>query len=534
MNKEVSFGNEARVKMQEGINILADSVKCTLGPRGRHAAIEQKYGPPLITKDGVTVAKSINLEDKLMNMGVQLIKSVASKTNISAGDGTTTATVLAQEIYNHGSKMMAMGYNPVLIKRGMDKATEFIVEYLNGISVNINDEESIKSVATISANNDLALGNLISEVIINIGENGLITVEEGGIKTEVEYTEGLNIDRGYLSPTFVNNQSKMRCDFKDPFVLIYDGSLSLTQDIVPIMEKVSETGKPLVVIAKEINSEAMQTLIYNSVRGSLPSCALKAPGFGDIRREMMEDIALVTGGVLFTDETNGVLKTASLEDLGKARKVVVERNKTTIIDGYGDKISIENKISNLKGLLKEGGLFDYQIASLKDRLSKLSGGVALLKVGGLSEAEVKEKKDRIEDSINAVKAALDSGIVSGGGSSLLYCIKPLKTHHNSLLSQKSLTAEESVGFSIIEKALKAPFVQIMKNSGVEHHVIMEKIINSKNNKSGYDALSLKYQTDMISIGVIDPVKVVITALENASSAIGILLTTEVAIYCHSE
>ena len=530
-NKEIKFGSEARKKLQKGVDTLANSVKATLGPRGRHACIEREGAIPLITKDGVTVAKSINLSDRVENMGAQLVKYVASNTNALAGDGTTTATVLSQSIFNSGLKMVEVGNNPVLIKRGIDIATEKVIDILDENKVSIENKDQICSIATISANNDPDLGEMIADIISNVGDDGIISVEEAtGRATTVEYTDGITLDRGYINPAFVTNTAKMTTEFEDPFVLVFDGDLCLSADIVPIMQKVSETGKPLVVIAKDIKSEALQTLVLNNHRGSLRCIGIKAPGFGDLRRYMLEDIAVSTGSTMFTDEAIQSLKDAELSDLGMVKKSTVYMNTTELIGPMGDQEKISQRIDNLKEQLEYDGLYDYQIASLRNRISQLSGSVAILKVGGITETEMKERKDRVEDAINAVKAAIDDGIVGGGGSSLLHCIRPLKKYRESL----KLSSEERIGFEIVESAIVEPFKQILQNSGIESYQYIHKIINDNQKHSGYDALKFSYSKNLIKDGIIDPVKVTKTALKSASSASGTLLTTEVVIYAHME
>ena len=526
-NKQIKFGSDARKKLQKGVDALANSVKATLGPRGRHACIERENSIPLITKDGVTVAKSINLSDRVENMGAQLVKYVASNTNALAGDGTTTATVLSQSIFNSGLKMVEVGNNPVLIKRGIDIATEKVIEILDENKVSIENRDQICSIATISANNDPKLGEMIADIISNVGDDGIISVEEAtGRATTVEYTDGITLDRGYINPAFVTDTAKMITEFEDPFVLVFDGDLERSSHIVPIMQKVSETGKPLVVISKDIRSEALQTLVLNNHRGSLRCIGIKAPGFGDLRRYMLEDIAVSVGATMFTDETIKSLVDAELSDLGMVKKSIVYMNTTELIGPAGDQESISNRIENLKKQLEYDGLYDYQIASLRNRISQLSGSVAILKVGGITESEMKERKDRVEDAINAVKAAIDDGIVGGGGSSLLHCVKPLKKYRETL----SLSSEERIGFEIVENAIIEPFRQILHNSGVESYQYIHEIINDSKKHSGYDALRFCYSEDLIKDGIIDPVKVTKTALKSASSASGTLLTTEVVIY----
>ena len=524
MGKNVRFSTDARNSLQEGLDILANAVKATLGPRGRHAAIERSFGPPLITKDGVTVARSISLDDRIQNMGAELIKSVASATNNVAGDGTTTATVLAQAIYTEGAKMVAAGHNPVLIKRGIDKAVEVVVSKLEDISQPVDSEELIKSVAVISANNDQKLGELIGSVVSAVGDDGMISVEEAtGLDTSVSYTEGLCFDRGYITPTFSTNLEKLTCELENPYILLYDGKISMTSDLMPVLTAVSEEGRSLLIIAQTVDGEALQTLVLNKARGALVSCAVKAPGFGDIRRDMLEDIAAVCGGKLFSSEVNHTLKSVTLDELGQARKVIVSRGETSIVDGLGSDDQVEARVAQIKAQLNEN-LETFEYAALKQRLSSLSGAVAVLRVGGLSDAEVKEKKDRVEDAVNAVKAAIEEGIVPGGGAALLHCVKDLNS-----LRKEPLMTEELVGVDVVLRAIKAPFKQVLINSGEEHHSYMEKIISSKSKTCGFDALAGTFVSNMTEGGIIDPVKVVRTALQNAASASGTLLTTEVTI-----
>lgn len=524
MGKEVLFSTDARNGLQEGLDILANAVKATLGPRGRHAAIDRKYGPPLITKDGVTVARSITLDDRVKNMGAELIKSVASSTNSVAGDGTTTATVLAQAIYTEGAKMVAAGHNPVLIKRGIDKAVDVVVSKLGEISQTVDSEDLINSVAIISANNDVKLGELIGSVVSAVGNDGMISVEEAtGMETTVSYTEGVHFERGYITPTFSTNLEKLTCELDNPYILLYDGRISLTSDLMPILNAVSEKNRPLLVVAQTVESEALETLVLNKARGALISCAVRAPGFGDIRKDMLEDIAAVCGGRLFTTEITNSLRDASIEDLGQARKVIVDRGNTSIVEGLGGDDLVEARVSQIKAQLGQS-LETFEYAALKQRLSALSGAVAVLSVGGVSEAEVKEKKDRVEDAINAVKAAIEEGIVPGGGAALLHCVKELNS-----LRKDSLMTEELVGVDVVLKAIKEPFKQVLVNSGEEHHSFMEKIINSKSKTCGFDALRGVFVSNMMEAGIIDPVKVVRSAIQNAASASGTLLTTEVTI-----
>ena len=528
--KELKFGADARSRMQSGIDTLANAVKTTLGPRGRHAAIEREHGPPLITKDGVTVARSIELEGRVENMGAQLVKYVAAATNASAGDGTTTATVLSQAIFNEGSKMVAAGYNPVLVKRGLDIASELVVSRLKEIRKNVEGSDTIGHVASISANNDKDLGDLIAEVVSAVGSDGLISVEEAtGFETGVEYTEGFGIDRGYLSPSFINNLEKMTCELEKPYILVCDQKIFMTKEILPLLQSVSETGSPMLIIAKDVQDEALATLVLNNGRGSLYSCAIKAPGFGDISKDMLEDIAVLCGANIISDTRGGTsLSRLSIDDLGTARKVTVSIGSTTIIDGGGSSTEVESRASGIRNLIEIGGAEAYQVYSWKERLSRLSGGVAVLKVGGGTESEMREKKDRVEDSINAVKAAIEEGIVPGGGAALLHCVPFLKNE----LSKLDLTEEESIGYGILTNAISVPFKQILLNSGLQEYDCYDIIakVMSSSDSSGYDALNNIFVEDMVQHGVVDPMKVVRVALENATSACGTLLTTEVAIF----
>lgn len=527
MGKSVKFSSDARCGLQEGLDILANAVKVTLGPRGRNAAIEREYGPPLITKDGVTVARAITLDDRVQNMGAALVKSVASSTNSVAGDGTTTATVLAQAIYTEGSKMVAAGHNPVLIKRGIDKAVKVVSDKLKDLSKPVDSEAIINSVAVISANNDLELGALIGGVVSAIGNDGMISVEQSaGAETSVSYSEGVSFDRGYVTPTFATNLDSLTVEFDNPYILVYNGKISSTYDLMPILEAVSEEKRPLLIIAQTIDSEALQTLVLNKARETLASCAVRAPGFGDIRADMLGDISAVCGATLLTDEAGCPLREITLLDLGTARRVLVTRSSTSIIDGGGTSDDTDSRVNSIKIQLEQSGLEAYEFAALRQRLSALSGAIAVLKVGGVSELEVKEKKDRVEDAINAVKAAIEEGIVPGGGSALLHCLPALSEYKASA----DLITEELVGIDVISKAIKAPFIQILINAGFEYHLYMENISGSNNMNSGFDAFKGVMSKDMIADGIIDPVKVVRSALENAASSSGTLLTTEVVVY----
>ena len=524
MGKEILFGLEARASMQVGLNKLADAVRATLGPRGRHAAIERRHGPPLVTKDGVTVARSITLDDPAENMGSQLVRYVASATNGVAGDGTTTATVLAQAIFSEGSKVIASGHNPVLVKRGTDIAVGEAVKVLTDLSMEVSDSETIKNVAAISANNDAELGSLIADAIDAIGNDGLIHVEEAtGSETSIEFTEGLKVDRGYVSSNFVTNQQKMVAEFDNPLILCYEGSLSTTADLLPLLESVWEGGRSIVIMARSVVDEALQTLLLNNIRGSLSCCVIRAPGFGDFGKEMLEDIALVTNTSVFNNTTRP-LASATIDSLGTAKKVVSLQSSTSIINGAGSTNSISDRVDGLKSLMKQTNEH-HAVSFYKDRISKLSGGVAIIKVGGSTEADMKERKDRVEDSINSVMAAIAEGVVPGGGSALIHA----ETAMQSSKLKETLTVEELVGFNIVLSAMSTPFKQILKNAGVEHYEYMTKV-RTKGGFSGYDALKNEFVESMLDNGIIDPLKVVRTALEHAASASGTLLTTEVSIF----
>jgi len=528
-SKEVKCGTEARAEIQKGVNIVADAVKVTLGPRGRHAALERGYGPPVITKDGVSVARAIELKDPLQNMGAMLIKTAASATNSMAGDGTTTATVLSQSIFNEGLKMVAAGHNPVLIKRGLDLGLAQVVSFLSTLSRNIDSEETLKHVATISTNNDSALGSMIGEVVSNVGEDGVISIEEStGGQTQITYTEGLQISKGWLSSAFITNAEKLSCEFEGAYIVLYDDKLTSSAEFLEIIQKAHANGKPLFIIAREVEGEALATLVLNRQKANLICCAIKAPGFGDVRRDMLEDIAAVVGGKVFDNSNGRALRDAELEDLGRARRILCNRNTTLIVDGGGGKESIEMRTRMIKSQMVDPTLFDHQKSSLKDRLSKLSGGAAVFRVGGSTEGEMRERKDRVEDSLNAVRAAIEMGIVPGGGSALLQASKVVGDFIQSQPAG-SLLVEEIAGLNILRSALREPFFQIMKNAGFDHHGPQEKIL-SAGGFSGFDALHGEFITDMLERGIIDPVKVVRKGVENAVSASGTLLTTEVCVY----
>lgn len=524
MGKTVVIGQEARTKTLAGVDTLANAVKATLGPRGRHVAIEiVQYQVPLITKDGVTVARHITLDDRLENMGAQLVKSVAAAANNTAGDGTTTATVLAQAIYGSGLKMIAAGYNPVLVKRGIDKGVSVVVQQLKEQSVEVDDESTLAYVATISANNDAELGKMIAEAVSMVGNEGVLTVEEEpGGETRVEYSDGFRLSRGLLHPDFITNPSKLTSELQEALILLYDEKINNIQEVLSILQVASENGRPILMVARDYDPEVIKQVAFNVVKGSIKACMIKAAGFGDHRRAILDDIAVVTGGTVI--DSKDKLAGANITDLGVARKIVCGLNSTSLIDGAASEEDVEHAIEIVKAQIAQGDLFDHQLEALKGRLTRLGGGAAIFKVGGTSESEVREKRDRVEDAINAVRSALEEGIVTGGGSALIKCIPALDA-----IDTTDLLQEEKVGIDIIREAITTPFRQIMKNAGSESaSVYVEKIAQS--DTSGYDALRLEYIEDMMEQGIIDPVKVVRSSLEHAASASGILLTTEVAIF----
>lgn len=533
---EISFGDEAREKIKNGVDKLADSVKCTLGPRGRHAAIQRGSGSPLITKDGVTVARSIVLEDPLENMGAQIVKEVASNTNFLAGDGTTTATVLAQKIFNSGYEGVKMGLNPVLIKRGMDIALKKALGLIDLLKIDIDgDRALVENIAKISANNDEDLGKLIADVMFKVGTDGMISVEEGYGETRVDYGEGFSFERGMVSPAFITNHALIKAELDDCLILLCDKDLTKAEDVISPLKAASVLGKPLLIVANNISGSALTTLAHNKSTGAANVCAVRSPGFGDVRREMLEDIAVLTSAKLVTSELFGLLANKDLNVVaalfGSARRIVAGRNETRVLDGVGDESKVDERIDNIKKQLNDSTLYDHQIAALKQRLSKLSEGVALFLVGGSSESEVREKKDRVEDAINAVQSALEGGVVPGGGSGFLLI-------HNELRDAmpKSLTQEEAMGYKAVLDSIREPFMQISKNAGVgiEVYSNLIDIMNSGNKRKGYDALNLIMIEDMVAEGIIDPAKVLKSALKNAVSSCGTLLTTEVAIYTKNE
>lgn len=518
--KEIKFSDEARQKMAHGVNILAKAVKVTLGPKGRNVVLEKTFGTPTVTKDGVSVAKEVELKDKYENMGAQMVKEVASKTSDAAGDGTTTATVLAQAILNEGLKGVASGMNPMDLKRGIDKAVAAAVEELKKLSVPCADSRSIAQVGTISANNDEAIGKLIAEAMEKVGKEGVITVEEGsGLENELEVVEGMQFDRGYLSPYFINNQENMSVELENPLILIHDKKISSIRDMLPVLEQVAKAGRPLLVIAEDVEGEALATLVVNNIRGILKSCAVKAPGFGDRRKAMLEDIAILTGGLVISEELGMNLEKATLDQMGTAKRVVVTKEDTTIIDGAGSKDKIEGRIKQIRAQIEET-TSDYDREKLQERLAKLAGGVAVIKVGAATEVEMKEKKARVEDALHATRAAVEEGIVPGGGVALVRVQQKLK-------GLKGANHDQDVGIQIALKALEFPLRQIAENAGVEGSVVYNKVAEGQGN-FGYNAATGEYG-DMVEMGIIDPTKVTRCALQNAASVAGLMITTEAMV-----
>lgn len=518
-SKEIVFSDSARNKLFEGIKQLNDAVKVTMGPRGRNVLIQKSYGAPSITKDGVSVAKEIELKDPIANMGAQLVKEVASKTADAAGDGTTTATVLAYSVFKEGLRNITAGANPIEVKRGMDKATNAIIEELKKISKPIKGEKEIAQIATISANADENIGNLIAEAMEKVGKDGVITVEEAkGINDELTLVEGMQFDRGYLSPYFVTNSDKMTIELENPYVLLTDKKITSMKDILPLLESTMKSGKPLLIIAEDIEGEALTTLVVNKLRGVLNVAAVKAPGFGDRRKEMLKDIAILTGGNVISEELGNTLEGASIQDLGQASRVSIDKDNTTIVDGKGDKKDVQSRIGQIKSQI-ETTTSDYDKEKLQERLAKLSGGVAVIKVGAASEIEMKEKKDRVDDALSATKAAVEEGIVVGGGIALIRAGMNVKL---------SLKGDESIGYDIIKRAISAPLKQIAQNAGYDEGVVVNEIEKSKKESYGFDASNGEY-VDMFEKGIIDPLKVSRIALQNAVSVSSLLLTTEATI-----
>ena len=521
MPKTIAFDEQARRGLEAGLNKLADAVRVTLGPKGRNVVIDKKFGSPTVTKDGVTVAKEIELSDPIENMGAQMVKEVATKTSDLAGDGTTTATVLAQAIFREGLKNVTAGANPMALKRGIDKAVQAVVDELKAISVPTTGKKEIAQVGTISANNDKEIGDLIAEAMEKVGKDGVITVEEAkGLETNLDTVEGMQFDRGYVSPYFVTDPDKMEAVLEDGMILIHDKKISSMKDLLPILEKVAQLSKPLLIIAEDIEGEALATLVVNKLRGTLKVCAVKAPGFGDRRKAMLQDIAVLTGGQVISEEVGFKLENAVVTDLGRAKRIVVDKDNTTIIDGAGTDDAIQGRVKEIKAAV-EKTTSDYDREKLQERLAKIAGGVAVINVGAATESEMKEKKARVEDALHATRAAVEEGIVPGGGVALIRAQKALK-------DLKFTDHDEQVGVDIIRRAIEEPIRMIVQNAGGEGSMVVEKVRSAKDNTFGYNALTDTYE-DLVQAGVIDPTKVTRTALQNAASIAGLLLTTEALI-----
>jgi chaperonin GroEL len=519
--KELHFNVDARAALKRGVDQLAEAVKVTLGPKGRNVVIDKKFGAPTVTKDGVTVAKEIELTDPLENMGAQMVKEVATKTSDLAGDGTTTATVLAQAIFREGLKNVTAGANPMALKRGIDRAVGAVVEELKKISVPTGGKKEIAQVGSISANNDQEIGNLIAEAMEKVVKDGVITVEEArGLDTTLETVDGMQFDRGYVSPYFVTDPEKMEAALEDAFILIHDKKISSMKDLLPVLEKVAQQGRPLLIIAEDIEGEALATLVVNKLRGTLRVCAVKAPGFGDRRKAMLQDIAVLTNGQVISEEVGFKLENAVTSDLGRAKRIVVDKDNTTIIDGAGEDSKIQGRVSEIKNAIDKS-TSDYDKEKLQERLAKLAGGVAVINVGAATEAEMKEKKARVEDALHATKAAADEGIVPGGGVALLRAQRSLK-------GLKLEDSDEQIGVEIVRRALEEPIRMIVQNAGAEGSLVVEKVRGSKDDAFGYNALTDTYE-NLVQAGVIDPTKVTRTALQNAASIAGLLLTTEAIV-----
>jgi chaperonin GroEL len=520
MSKAILFDVQAREAILRGVNILADTVKVTLGPKGRNVVLEKSFGSPTITKDGVTVAKEIELEDGFENMGAQMVKEVASKTSEVAGDGTTTATVLAQAIYREGSKLVAAGHNPMEIKRGIEKGVVKVTEELKKMSRQTKDPKEIAQVGTISANGDATIGNIIAQAMEKVGKEGVITVEEAkGLETTMDVVEGMQFDRGYLSPYFVTDPERMEVVLEDAYVLIHEKKLSNMKDLLPVLELVAHSAKPLLIIAEDVESEALATLVVNKLRGTLKVAAVKAPGFGDRRKSMLEDIAILTGGKLLAEEMGIKLETVTLKDLGHAKRITIDKDDTTLIDGAGTKEQIRARVAQLRSQMEET-TSDYDKEKLQERLAKLVGGVAVINVGAATETEMKEKKARVEDALNATRAAVEEGILPGGGVAYIRCLK--------VLDKIEVSEDEKFGIAVIRRALEEPLRQIAENAGVEGSIVVNKVKESKDNAYGYNAATGAYE-DLVKAGVIDPTKVARTALVNAASVAALMLTTEAMI-----
>jgi chaperonin GroEL len=518
--KELMFSTDARAKLKKGVDHLAEAVKVTLGPKGRNVVIDKKFGSPTVTKDGVTVAKEVELADPIENMGAQMVKEVATKTSDLAGDGTTTATVLAQAIYREGLKNVTAGANPMELKRGIERAVEAVVENLKAISMPSAGKKEIAQVGTISANNDKEIGSLIADAMEKVGKDGVITVEEAkGLETTLETVDGMQFDRGYLSPYFVTDPEKMEAVLDDPYILIHDKKISAMKELLPILEKVAQTGKPLLLIAEDVEGEALATLVVNKLRGTLKVVAVKAPGFGDRRKEMLRDVAVLTAGQVISEEVGFKLENATLNDLGRAKRLVVDKDNTTIVDGKGKESDIQGRINEIKAAIDKS-TSDYDKEKLQERLAKLSGGVAVINVGAATETEMKEKKARVEDALHATRAAVEEGIVAGGGVAFL--------RSQLVLEKIKGTEDEKIGVEIVRRALEEPIRMIAQNAGAEGSIVVEKVRESKEKNFGYNAQTDAYE-DLVKAGVIDPTKVARTALQNAASIAGLLLTTECVV-----
>ncbi len=518
--KEIKYDVKAREAILSGVNSLANAVKVTLGPKGRNVIIEKSFGSPVITKDGVTVAKEIELEDKFANMGAQMVKEVASKTSDVAGDGTTTATILAQAIYAEGSKLVAAGINPMALKRGIDKAVDAVVDKLRAISKPTKDQKEIAQVGTISANNDATIGNIIAEAMDKVGKEGVITVEEAkSMETSLDVVEGMQFDRGYISPYFVTDPEKMECVLEDPYILIHEKKISNMKDLLPVLEQIAKMGKPLMIVAEDVDGEALATLVVNKLRGTLQACAVKAPGFGDRRKAMLEDIAILTGGTMIAEDLGIKLENISVNDLGTAKRVVVDKDTTTIVDGAGSKEAIEGRVKQIRAQIEET-TSDYDREKLQERLAKLIGGVAVIHVGAATETEMKEKKARVEDALNATRAAVEEGIVPGGGTAYIRSMEALDGIDMD-------DEDEQHGINIIRRAIEEPLRQIAYNAGHEGSIVVEKV-KSMSGDEGFNAAKGEYE-NLLGAGIIDPTKVTRTALQNAASVSGLLLTTEAMV-----
>jgi chaperonin GroEL len=518
--KQIAFDQEAREAMRRGVAKLARAVKVTLGPKGRNVIIQKSFGSPTVTKDGVTVAKEIELEDKYENMGARMVREVASKTSDTAGDGTTTATVLAEAIYNEGLKAVVAGTNPMMMKRGMDRAVEQIVNKLNSMKIDVKSKKDMENVATIAANNDPEIGRIIAEAMDKVGKDGVLTVEEGKtMATTHEFVEGMQFDRGYSSPYFVTDPQKMECELEDPYILIYEKKISSNKDLVPVLEKVLNSGKPILILCEEVDGEALATLVVNKIRGTFKCAAVKAPGYGDRRKAMLEDIAVLTGGKAIFEDLGIQLENVNLTDLGRAKKVKIDKDNTTIIEGAGKKDAIKGRVALIQNELNKS-TSDYDKEKLSERVAKLSGGVAKINVGGATESEVKEKKARVEDAMHATRAAIQEGILPGGGVALLRASEGLRA--------RDLSHDEEIGFNIIVRACKAPIKQIVDNAGADGNIVAAKVLENKDVNFGFNAREDKF-CDMVREGIIDPTKVVRSALQNAASVSTLLLTSDALV-----